>query len=470
MNVTPAAKPSGTVLEKLAGKAVGLAKNVPVIGPVLDTIDSVASSVLSFLGLGSSIAEIHYTSDGTPRFKIRDPRNLVLGTTIPEGGILARYEISIGPSGSRSRLIGSLYQKVVYRSFDVNVYPASSAISDGQIAYVMVTDPLDRSLDTMSAEERKHAILERPTGVKIAQVWQPTRLHYSMGGKEMYVNNADDIERFVCPGVLYIIALTQVDVAKLPTVKVTTSMQFKKATTHSSVHATLSASVWFHGDSTSTSNTVSTLGGDFHELDSWDPTRVTNVTFNSVYASYTAPGILVRAGEFVNFSFSGVWNGSALSGMLDGVYALPAAKFNDSMEFPGSTNDYLQNLVMYATSNNYLKLWEVNLVPKEDVYIVPFYLGSNALPGFDNSTNTTLPCTVIIDTTHNVASTLTYASLFKRHLKEQKDGSVVFQLASPQEKTFTTRSLMGEPNDSVLVTPILRAREPELKVNPGMRR
>jgi len=229
---------SSSALGSLVSKAANFAEKIPIIGNAVEKVDSVASSILGFLGLGSSMFTVHYDLQGRQRViphrhvvQATDEKGLTLttGELIEPGSIVMKYAISIGPQGSRSRAMGQLYEKVRYHGFQLTVNANCAASSSGSLAYLYVPDPSDTTLDSMANSERLSAVCSREN-VQFAQVWQSTILNFRIPPKEYYVKLADSVERLTSPGTVYVITMTSVDTSLLPTLRQTSSFTFLKPT------------------------------------------------------------------------------------------------------------------------------------------------------------------------------------------------------------------------------------------------
>jgi len=229
---------SSSALGSLIGKAANFAEKMPVIGNMVEKVDSVASSILGFLGMGSSLFSVHYDVNGRQRLSlhrnVRDESDekmlrLTAGETVEAGAIVMKYSISIGPEGSRSRAMGSLYEKVKFHGFQLTVNPTCAATTSGSLAYLYVPDPSDTTLDDMTNSERLSALCSREN-VQFAQIWQSTVLRFALPPREFYVKFSDSVERLTSPGAVYVISMTSLDPAYLPTLRQTTAFTFAKPT------------------------------------------------------------------------------------------------------------------------------------------------------------------------------------------------------------------------------------------------
>lgn len=226
---------SSSSLGSLVGKAVNVAKSIPVLGSVVDTAETVASSILSFFGLGSAMFQAHYNSRGVKfalahgHVESKGDEYTTANTAVAPGSILLRYELSIGPQGSRSRRMGENFEKYIMKGFQLSVTATCAATEPGQLAYVYVPDPLDRTLDSMDESKRLEAILGRDN-VQLAQIWQNTLLSFAIPERTFFVQPEAGDLRFASPGAVYVIAVTSVDPLKLPTLRQTSNLRFSKAT------------------------------------------------------------------------------------------------------------------------------------------------------------------------------------------------------------------------------------------------
>jgi hypothetical protein len=229
---------SSSALGSLVGRATNFAEKIPMIGNVVEKVDSVASSILSFLGMGSSLFSVHYDLSGRQllvphsHVSVTEDEKLVslsAGENVEPGTILLRYLLTIGPQGSRSRAMGQLYEKVMFHGFQLSVNANCAASTSGSLAYVYVPDPADATLDEMQPSERLSALCSREN-VQFAQVWQSTILHFRLPAKEFYVKMADGVERMTSPGAVYVVAMTALNPEILPTLRQTSSLTFTKPT------------------------------------------------------------------------------------------------------------------------------------------------------------------------------------------------------------------------------------------------
>lgn len=228
---------------RLVEAGVSIAKKIPVISDVVNTVESVASSVLGFLGLGSSSFQVHYDVAGRRQLRTH-PHLLQQGLKLSDvagaadpGSILLKYTVSIGPQGSRSRIMGQLFEMVKYNQVQLEVLPNCAATEPGQLAYVFVPDVSDTSLEAMTNEERVASVLSRES-VKLAQLWQGTVLTFPVPQRQYYVRVEDVVERLSSPGVIYVIAITQINTAMLPTLRQTSRLTFSRATLIPEVNST----------------------------------------------------------------------------------------------------------------------------------------------------------------------------------------------------------------------------------------
>lgn len=236
--VVPRTAPaSNNALGTLVGKAANIAKNIPVIGSIVDTAETVASSILSFLGFSSTMFRVTYDTNGFRQYTLHDHVSLdhksntasVPNSTIQPGAILMKYMLSIGPQGSRSRRMGENFEKFDLRAFQLSVTASCAATESGQLAYVFVPDPSDLTLDSMDSDHRLEAVLGRET-MQLAQIWQSTLLTFKLPNRQFFVQPSDGDVRLASPGSVYVIAVTALDSTKLPTLRQTSVLRFSKAT------------------------------------------------------------------------------------------------------------------------------------------------------------------------------------------------------------------------------------------------
>jgi len=308
IRANPRSAQSSTALGTLVGSAVNVAKSIPIIGTVVDKAETVASSILSFLGLGSSLYEVHYASNGRRFLRPHSHVALVDGfhqanSAVAPGSILLRYEISIGPNGSRSRRMGENFEKYDITQFQLAITAVCAATEPGQLAYVFVPDPLDRTLDTMDSSSRLEAILGRDS-VQLAQIWQNTVLNFQLPRRQFFVQpEAGDI-RFASPGAVYVIAVTSLDSTKLPTLRQTSALSFTRATSApSSASVQIGRSTVFYGLTGSRTVDLANYAGDSGTADdihAFDSSRIVkgNTYSASAGGSLTNPDVIrVYAGE-----------------------------------------------------------------------------------------------------------------------------------------------------------------------------
>lgn len=284
---------SSSSLGTLVGKAVNIAERIPVLGNVVEKVDSVASSILSFLGVGSSLFSAHYDVQGKLKLiphrsveKSQDEKAIMLtaGETIPPGTIVMKYAISIGPEGSRSRAMGQLYEKVTYHGFQLSVNANCAATTSGSLAYLYVPDPSDTTLDTMADSERLSALCSREN-VQFAQVWQSSLLNFRIPPKEYYVKFADGVERFTSPGTVYVVTMTAVSSDVLPTLRQTSAFTFTKPTnvptTQSPEMAIINASSKTSADSTPHNEFWLGHFGTMGVVTRWEASRILSTQYYS---------------------------------------------------------------------------------------------------------------------------------------------------------------------------------------------
>lgn len=306
---------TSSALGTLVGGALNFAKSIPVLGSIVDTAQTVASSFLNLLGPTSNLYEVHYSSSGqsylVPHRHVLAENGFHVGlANISPGSILMRYEISVGPTGSRSRRMGENFEKYQLRQFQLAVTSTCAATEPGQLAYVFVPDPLDRTLDTMEPSTRLEAILGRDT-VQLAQIWQNTVLNFRIPPKQYFVQPEAGDERFASPGAVYVIAVTSLDSAKLPTLRQTSDLIFSRATSAPSSDA-VQLGMTFLDVGTAVpadSLTFKNIALDAHSVSSihnFDVNRVvTGKSYPGIAKNYTNSDVLkVYAGEFVSCSIS----------------------------------------------------------------------------------------------------------------------------------------------------------------------
>lgn len=306
---------SSSSLGSLVSKAANFAEKIPILGNAVEKVDSVASSILGFLGLGSTVFSVHYDLQGrqlvTPHRHVQqlsDEKGLTLtaGETIEPGSIVMKYALSIGPQGSRSRAMGQLYEKVRYHGFQLTVNANCAASSSGSLAYLYVPDPSDMTLDSMANSERLAAVCSREN-VQFAQVWQSTILNFRIPPKEYYVKLADSVERLTSPGTVYVITMTSVDPALLPTLRQTSSFTFLKPTNAPAAEQTELALLGATSQIVNNGEGVSWwLGHDKLNLNNFDNDRLLSVNYNTVLdevVHHMGSTLLVRKGERIICAF-----------------------------------------------------------------------------------------------------------------------------------------------------------------------
>lgn len=302
-----------STLGRLVEKGVTVAKSIPVIGDVVSTVESVASSILGFLGGESANYEVHYGLDGRQRVRLHrhlQDKGLSFSSTGTgeSGAILMKYVVSIGPEGSRSRIQGQLFEKVKYKQVQVEVLPTCASTEPGQLAYVFVPDVHDVSLENMAPNERVASVLSREN-VQVSQIWQAVTLRIPVQQQQFYVRVEDGDERLCSPGIIYVIALTDVDPQKLPTLRQSSRLEFSRATLLPQVNQVETYAA--------TRQIVSSVVGDDTTLDCLNAfqalssaaseTKVTNITIGTAVANgativrqyLSVPALAVKAGATI---------------------------------------------------------------------------------------------------------------------------------------------------------------------------
>lgn len=224
--VIPAAKKSMNVVRQVAKVAAstpglgGLVKSIPVVGPMLDTAFNVGKSILNFVGLGAGVyayVDLH----GRHHLVAKDSHlesKFEAGTEIPAGSVILKYVISVGPDGTRSRELSKLFEKYTIQQMDLVVTPTASMTSTGVLAYFLVPDVESKTIDDMSPEQLLATAPTRPSYRQI-NIRTAGRVRIPLPRNLFYIKDLDGAERFVSPGILYIITVSQVNSANLPVIE-----------------------------------------------------------------------------------------------------------------------------------------------------------------------------------------------------------------------------------------------------------
>jgi len=308
-------------LGRLATAAVGVAKKLPIIGDVVDKIDTVASSICSFLGLGSSLFAAHYTLGGkrllVPHNRVEMKEgSLFAPGDIQAGDILMKIYVSPGPEGSRSRIMSQLYEKVAYKSFQLEVLPMCAATESGSLAFVYIPDPADVTLEGMDATSRLASVMSREN-VRVSQIWQATVLAFPLTQKDYFVNYENSEPRLTTPGHVYVLAMSALDPLKLPTIRQTAKLTFTRSALTPSGSFVENAALSWTGDTLTSGGTHMVTATVIPMGDGLDSDRVTRVSVRDTHSViYTTTAIKLRAGE--KLIIHQPENGSAI--VTDGIF------------------------------------------------------------------------------------------------------------------------------------------------------
>lgn len=340
---------------RLLDAGLALARKVPVIGNIVDTVDTVASTICNFLGLESSLFSVTYGVGGVRSLKLHsslaDEKSTYssTGTAVP-GDILMKVFISPGPEGSRSRVMAGLYEKIQYKSVQISVMPTCAATEPGQLAFVYVPDPADSALDLLPSVDRIASVLAREN-VRIAQIWQSTTLNFPVPQTPYYVSMANQEPRFTSPGVVYVIALTAIDTTKLPTIRQTMALRFSKATLNP--HQGELENFWWHV----VSDTTTHASGTFVNLRNGNAARMRQVnSLNSNDMIISVPSITIQPGETMHIAVSYanaanlVWMATAHIPDILSSKAAPTYTFQYDAPPPNSWTNGLNLYRLTATS------------------------------------------------------------------------------------------------------------------------
>lgn len=226
---------------------LGLTRNIPVVGNLAQAADFAANTLIPFVaGLFSQVVSTQYDNSGkmflVKHSHISEGVQLTAGLPSPAGTILIKMPVTIGLEGSRSRTIGSNFERVVYHQHSLVVEPNCSAVTSGSLLYVYVPDPLDNRIDVEPVETRLTVAMSYATQLKL-QLFASGRFEMvrpgGIGQSQFYIRPDTGSERLTTPGNVYVIAASDVDTAFMPTLRLQTRMRFSQPSVQSTTTQTL---------------------------------------------------------------------------------------------------------------------------------------------------------------------------------------------------------------------------------------
>lgn len=229
---------ASNVIGSVTSKIVPLVRNIPVVGQVAQAVDFAANTVVPFLSsLFGQVAYLHITSKGkrmlVKHSHIRYEDELKEGTPVPAGTILMKMPVSIGPEDSRCRIAGSNFEKVSFKHYTISVEPNAPATEPGSLLYVYVPDPLDHRIEEEPVDNRLTIAMAYQKQLKL-QLF--ARGDFTLTGgpsgipkKQYYIHDDTGSERLTTPGVIYVLAASEIDMSLLPTIRLKTGMGFSQS-------------------------------------------------------------------------------------------------------------------------------------------------------------------------------------------------------------------------------------------------